>query len=191
MAFDYHRSWLRFRVPLGFLFAAWFLAVARPAFLGLFIVCFLFVAAGVALRAWAAGYLLKGKRVAVGGPYAYIRNPLYAGSFLIGVGFCLTLWRQPLPVAAIAIWSAFLIGFVIVYPAKTRTEEKELENSLGKPYTQYAAQVPRFFPVRGRVSGLGEQRYSAELYKRNREIQCLLGSAAILLYLLGRYVLAL
>ena len=39
---------------------------------------------GCLLRSWAAGYLFKGKRVAVGGPYALIRNPLYVGSFVLG-----------------------------------------------------------------------------------------------------------
>ena len=183
-------TWLRFRVPLGFLFAAWYLAVARPASAGWLAGCAALVGAGVAIRAWAAGYLLKGKRVAVGGPYAFVRNPLYVGSFLIGAGFCLALYRVPLPASAVILWIAFLLGFGLIYPAKTRAEETELVHSLGEPYAEYAKRVPRFIPWRGRVADLGEQHFSGELYKRNHEIQCVLGSAAIIVYLFIRYALA-
>jgi protein-S-isoprenylcysteine O-methyltransferase Ste14 len=135
------------------------------------------------LRSWAAGYLLKGKRVAVGGPYAYIRNPLYVGSFMIGAGFCAALWRRPLPWSSVIMGLAFLLGFGIVYRAKTLSEERELAANLGLPYETYARQVPAFLPTRGPVRGLGSQRFSWELYKRNREYECVLGSVVILLFL--------
>ena len=174
---------LRLRVPLGFLFAAWYLFVARPSSLPLYIFCVIGVILGCLLRSWAAGCLLKGKRVAVGGPYAYIRHPLYAGSFILGVGFCIALWRQPLPVSSLVISLAFLVGFGVVYQAKTLAEEKELAAHLGPSYDVYARQVPAFWPTRGHVRGLGEQKFSWELYRRNREYQCVLGSMAMLLIL--------
>jgi protein-S-isoprenylcysteine O-methyltransferase Ste14 len=174
---------LRLRVPLGFIFGIWYLVAARPSSLFVLGVCTVFVMLGCALRAWAAGYLLKGKRVAVGGPYAFIRNPLYAGSFLIGVGFCAALWRWPPAMPVLILWSAYLLGFGVVYPAKMLAEEKELAANLGVAYTQYALKVPAFLPIHGRVPELGDQRFSAELYRRNREYQCLLGSASLLLVL--------
>ncbi len=182
-------SLLRFRVPLGFLFALWYVIVARPASGVLFGICLSLVAVGCALRSWAAGFLFKGKRVAVGGPYAYIRNPLYIGSFIIGSGFCLALWRRPLPLSALLLWSAFLAGFGIVYGAKSKAEEKELSRALGPDYDRYASQVPAFIPTRGHVGGLGGQHFSTELYRRNREHQCLIGSFAlsIILYLKFHY----
>jgi hypothetical protein len=54
------------------------------------------------------------------------------------------------------------------------------------PYQTYAQAVPAFLPVRGRVRGLGAQRFSWEIYKRNREYECLLGSAALLAFLFWR-----
>jgi len=180
----------RWRVPLGFAFAAWYLWVARPANGALLLFCGLLVAGGCALRSWAAGYLLKGKRVAVGGPYAYVRNPLYMGSFLIALGFCAVLWRRPLPISTVVLWSAFLVGFGVMYRAKILVEERELTRNLGEPYRTYVQRVPGFVPVRGRVPGLGEQRFSAEIYSRNREYQCLLGSAAILALLTVRLLYA-
>ena len=179
---------LRWRVPLGFLFAAWYLVIARPASMAVYLICSLLVLLGCLLRSWAAGYLFKGKRVAVGGPYACIRNPLYVGSFILGAGFCVALWQEPLPLSSLLIAFAFLIGFGVVYRAKTLAEEKELVSNLGEPYVRYAGQVPPFLPTQGRVKGLGDQRFSWELYRRNREYECCLGSAALLAYLYVKYL---
>ena len=44
---------------------------------------------GEGLRTWAAGNLIKDETLTVGGPYAFVRNPLYLGSLLSGVGFML------------------------------------------------------------------------------------------------------
>ena len=178
---------LRYRVSLGFLFAAWYLWAVPPASAPTLLVCVVFVVLGCHLRSWAAGYLLKGKRVAVGGPYAYIRNPLYVGSFILGCGFCGALWQWPLPWSSVLIVAGFLLGFGVMYRAKTLAEEKELAVNLGTSYATYARQVPAFLPTQGRVSGLGNQRFSWELYRRNREYECLLGSAALLLFLFWRY----
>jgi len=174
---------IRLRVPLGFAFAAWYLVEAQPASPAFLAACAVLVALGCLLRSWAAGYLFKGKRVAVGGPYAYIRNPLYVGSFVIGVGFCIALWRRPVPIGALSLWVLFIVGFGMVYRAKTLAEEKELTTNLGQPYQAYAAKVPPFLPVRGRIRDLGPQRFSWELYRRNREYQCILGSVAVLMLL--------
>ena len=178
---------LRFRVPLGFLFAAWYLVLAKSVNPGPLVACAAIVAIGGLLRAWAAGYLLKGKRVAVGGPYAYIRNPLYVGSFLIGAGFCGALCRSPLPAQVVIFWVIYVTGFVLMYVAKGRAEEAELSRALGPEYDIYRSKVPAFFPVRGHVSGLGVQHYSRELYRRNREYQCLWGSLAVLAFLWWRF----
>ena len=161
--------------------------MARPTSLPTYGVCLIFVILGCLLRSWAAGYLFKGKRVAVGGPYAFIRNPLYVGSFIIGVGFCVALWRWPLPWAPLVLMIAFILGFGVVYRAKTLAEEKELEANLQEPYRIYARQVPPFLPSKGHVVGLGTQRFSWELYRRNKEYECLVGSSALLLFLFWRF----
>ena len=76
----------RLRVPLGFLFAIIFLIFAKPApatlLAGAIISIF-----GILIRAWASGHIRKNQNLAVSGPYAFTRNPLYLGSFLLGVGF--------------------------------------------------------------------------------------------------------
>ena len=181
-----NNQWLRYRVPLGFLLAAWYLWLARPISIPFIFLCGVLVALGCALRSWAAGYLLKGKRVAVGGPYAYVRNPLYVGSFILGLGFCLVLYRDPLPFWTLAFWGIFLVGYLIIYRAKSLAEENELVAALGHDYESYRGKVPAFLPVHGKILGLGNQHFSSELYRRNREYQCILGSALMLLFLFWR-----
>src|SRR5436190_1125895 len=63
---------------------------------------------GASLRFWASGYLRKDSRPAVGGPYAFIRNPLYLGTYLMALG---TAW-------AIENWALLFIStvlFAVIY----------------------------------------------------------------------------
>ncbi len=76
----------RFRVPLGFLFAAIFLIFARPEIITLIIGGAIAVV-GLLIRAWASGHIRKNQTLAVSGPYSYTRNPLYLGSFILGCRF--------------------------------------------------------------------------------------------------------
>ena len=47
------------------------------------------IVAGQLLRVWAAGHLVKTKRLTTTGPYAYVKNPLYVGAITIVIGFCI------------------------------------------------------------------------------------------------------
>src|SRR5262245_4513797 len=58
------------------------------------------VLAGSLLRTWAAGHLLKTKELTLTGPYAYTRNPLYVGTFLIGMGFAIAAGTTVAAIAA-------------------------------------------------------------------------------------------
>lgn len=49
------------------------------------------VGAGLAIRSWAGGTLTKWGELTVSGPYGIIRHPLYVGSFLMMIGFCLII----------------------------------------------------------------------------------------------------
>ena len=109
---------------------------------------------GEALRLWANGYVghvkvnraprdtpaAKTGRLITAGPYAFVRNPLYVGSFLIVLGFCVAM-RSPL--AALAAW----ICFAILYGEKTRREESLIQDEWGREYAAYRAAVPRWMPT--------------------------------------------
>jgi protein-S-isoprenylcysteine O-methyltransferase Ste14 len=123
--------------------AAWlivvpFLALARPSTV-LLAVGGVLTVLGLALRAWSAGTIDKGRSLAVRGPYAYTRNPLYLGSFALGTGLALSGGHWMWPVA-------FAFFFASVYGRTMRRETAELTALFGDRYTEYAAHVPAFLP---------------------------------------------
>src|SRR5262245_36305539 len=98
----------RWRVPLGFLCAALFFIFAHPNRLTL-IVGGLIALPGLMLRAWATGHLRKNDALATGGPYAFTRNPLYLGSFVMGLGFTVAAGRWFLAIIFIALFVGIYI----------------------------------------------------------------------------------
>jgi protein-S-isoprenylcysteine O-methyltransferase Ste14 len=89
------------------------------------------------------------------GPFAIVRNPLYAGNIMLWVGFALTarlVWLAPVILA--------LLG--AEYHAIVRWEERLLDSRLGDGYRTYAARVPRWMPtLRSRPSTRSGQAHSA------------------------------
>lgn len=156
----------RIRVPLGFLFAAVFLyfSAPRPAYLAAGAVV---AVAGLLIRAWASGHIRKNARLAVSGPYSYTRNPLYLGSFLLGVGFC---------VASGTWWLAliFIALFLGIYLPVMRVEAGDLAMLFGDDFEEYARSVPLFFP---RLSAWkkSDGRFDFQLYLRYREYRAAIG----------------
>jgi protein-S-isoprenylcysteine O-methyltransferase Ste14 len=162
----------RWRVPLGFLCGALFLWFARPSWLTLSaggVVALL----GLALRAWSAGHIRKNSALATSGPYGYTRNPLYLGSFLLGVGFTIAsgrLWLA-LPFAAL---------FLGIYYPVMRVEAADLAHLFGEDYEKYSGAVPLFLP---RLSSYRDEKtvglkFDASLYLRYREYEAALGLLA-------------
>jgi len=133
--------------------------------------------AGLAVRAWAAGHLAKNQRLAVSGPYAFTRNPLYLGSLLAALGFALAGRSAGLGVL-------FATLFALVYLPAIELEEQHLTKIL-PGYPQYAARVPLLVPGWPR-SGLGPDAFSFPLYVKNREYQALIGWIAGALWLVIR-----
>ena len=134
-----------------------------------------FILTGIVVRAAASGHIRKNAELAITGPYAYTRNPLYLGSILMAVGFI---------VAARNWWigGASALMFLLIYVPVIRAEEKYLLSAF-PGYAEYAARVPRFLPrispYRSGTDGGGPQ-FSRELYLRHREYNAILGSALML-----------
>lgn len=168
----------RIRVPLGFLLGIVFLVFARPTIeslgYGLGI-----AAIGLALRVWATGHLRKWKGLAVSGPYRWTRNPLYLGSFIMGIGFMLASNRLWLLVI-------FLAGFVLVYWPVMRREEGELAAGYPGDFPAYRSQVPLFFPsLAGRRWPLERSKgnFNWDSVISNREYNAIVGFLLIGLFL--------
>jgi protein-S-isoprenylcysteine O-methyltransferase Ste14 len=171
------KFWMRWRVRVGYPVAVLYWILAHPnlrsiAF-GVAVAAF-----GLAVRALAAGHLWKDKELAISGPYAVTRNPLYLGSSLLAVAFA---------IAGNSYWAGGLviIYFAVFYYAVMRNEESDLKHRFGLIYEQYAQAVPLFLPKiwappyrQPPVPGDRPQAFSFDQYKRNREYRALIGTIA-------------
>ena len=77
-------------------------------------------------------------RLAVTGPYAYVRHPQYVGFVMIMFGFLLQ-WPTLLTLAMFPL-------LVWMYARLARAEERDAIDSFGDAYRRYAAHVPAFIP---------------------------------------------
>jgi protein-S-isoprenylcysteine O-methyltransferase Ste14 len=127
-------------VPAGTVLGIVFLLLMHPSIPSIWIGCAI-ATTGAMLRLWAAGHIEKGRVLTRGGPYAYTRNPLYFGSFVMALGII---------VAGQGYWYWLLFAFVIFYTAfyfpVMKAEEQELLLGYGDSFIEYSQQVPLFFP---------------------------------------------
>jgi len=164
----------RWRVPLGFVCAALFILLAepRPLTLG---VGGLVALVGLALRAWSAGHIRKNAQLAVSGPYAHTRNPLYLGSFLLGLGFTVAAASSPWHFLLFAgLFAALFLG---IYLPVMRVEAATLAELFGDDYRDYARAVPLLFPriTSYRTAENSGTKFDPSLYMRYREYRAALG----------------
>jgi protein-S-isoprenylcysteine O-methyltransferase Ste14 len=155
----------RWRVFLGFVFAAIALWLAMPTPLSLLVGAAVSVI-GESIRLWAAGHLEKSREVTRSGPYRFTRHPLYLGSSLIGIGFAIA--ANHLVVAIIVV--AYLL---LTLTAAMRSEEAHLREKFGDAYDAYVEK--RSAPM--------DRPFSWERALHNREHHTIAGLCAALLIL--------
>ena len=102
-----------------------------------------FILLGQILRVSGRGYKSEhsqnGEVLIQGGPYAVVRNPMYLGILLIGVGIVLMLFKW-------WVVCIFLLAFILRYLMLTFKEEKKLSALFSKDYRDYCKRVPRILP---------------------------------------------
>jgi protein-S-isoprenylcysteine O-methyltransferase Ste14 len=175
----------RWRVFLGFVAAAMYAVFAHVASPGRLAAGLGISLAGLLLRGWAAGHLEKGKRLAQDGPYAFMRHPLYTGSFLLALGFVVAGTGSPAWIHGLIIWSVFLFLFFGVYPRRIRQEEQSLEKYFGDAWREFTRRNHRFLPRLVPVRRPDPSSFEWARYRKNREYQALLGwlAGVLALYL--------
>jgi protein-S-isoprenylcysteine O-methyltransferase Ste14 len=169
----------RIRVPLGFAFAAIYLWLAKPT-VGSILLGSVLIVAGLVIRALASGYVQKNQELAITGPYAYTRNPLYLGSLILAVGFALSARNWWIAAGVVAI-------FLVIYLPVIRGEEAFLRAHFPQ-YAEYARTVPRLLP-RWRSHSTVPGSFSRDLYWQHREYNATLGSVAMLAVLTAKVLL--
>ncbi len=73
------------------------------------------------------------------GPYAYVRNPMYIGGFILLIGFGLYHASVAILILSVILLAIFHLFVVIV-------EEKKLEGSFGESYLDYKKHLNRWIP---------------------------------------------
>jgi hypothetical protein len=120
--------------------------------------------------------LRKKEVLTVSGPYAFTRNPLYLGSFLLMTGAAL---------AAHSWWPALIlfVYFALFYSFVMRREERELFQHHGEAFHEYARTVPLFFPrvTPAKSASRDAEGFSFAQYKKNREYRAAIGFLLLLL----------
>jgi protein-S-isoprenylcysteine O-methyltransferase Ste14 len=159
----------RIRVPLGFLFAIVYFYLARPTWTSI-AAGLVLAAPGVLIRALASGHIHKNEQLTTTGPYAYTRNPLYLGSFIIALGFA---------IASRSLWvaAAMVVLFLAIYLPVIRSEEAYLRHRFSK-FEDYSRNVPRILPRLRAYHPRGA--FSWELYLKHREYNATLGTLAMM-----------
>jgi len=158
----YSETVKKLRLPLGFVVGIAYLIWARPNGVTLPVGAAIALV-GVIIRAWASGHIVKNKKLAVTGPYAHTRNPLYFGSFLIGAGFAIAA-HWSLLLVVVAFW-------VLVYVPTMERERLNIRERFPDAYDRYSANVPAFVP---RVTPWKDEEpdeggFSFDLYMRHGE----------------------
>lgn len=179
-AMDFFARW---RVRLGYVVAVVVLLLARPTPRSLLIGASV-GAIGLAIRAYAAGFLHKQEILTTSGPYAYTRNPLYFGSSILAAGAA---------IATHSWWAAglLLVYFALVYRLVMRREEMELRARHGAAFETYAAAVPLFFPSLASRAGNAVKNggFRWQQYQTNHEYEATLGFFLLLIVLVGIWYL--
>ena len=119
---------------------------------------------GTAIRLYASGFIVKNEQLAINGPYALVRHPLYTGNILVVCGFALAnaTWWAP-PVALAFFW--------FYYPPAIEYEDRKLRRHFGDRWERWARDVPALVPALQNAKAMGGGRWSfAKSMGRNGEI---------------------
>lgn len=161
------------------------MAEEHPALVSLRVAGLALALLGLGMRVWSLGYLLKKAELATAGPYGRTRNPLYAGTWLIGCGLALNT-AFPFNLGLLV---GFNVMFALVYRAQIGIEEEMLASIYGEPYAEYCRNVPRFFPALAAWRTGDVSRFNLARAFRNRAWEPLLGLLALLLLQVASWAL--
>ncbi len=169
----------RLRVPSGVFLLLGFVFLSRPG-PGYLLAGLPVCAAGLAWRSWAAGHLRKNRQLTTSGPYAWHRNPLYAGTLVASLGCA---------IAGGGGWLLALAGavFVLVYLPVMQLEEQHLA-SLFPEFEAYAARVPQL--MLKRPDYRGREHFDWGVWRVNKEWKGITAFSLLYVFLLAKLLLA-
>jgi len=128
---------------------------------------------GELIQMWAGSHLHKDKHLTISGPYSHVRNPMYIGRFVLGLGFF------------VMTWNPYLIGgYVVLFAAyahmRVNREEARLKEIFRPGYQDYCSEVRRWLPVIKPYSRSEQRRASWRQVCANHEQINMIGLLVVL-----------
>lgn len=162
------KSLVRIRIPLALVAAVAVLPLLRRDWL---LWGFVVSTLGQAIQIWSFASLDKNSDLAIQGPYAFVRNPMYLGRFLIILGFVMLL-------ASPWVLLAYAVVYWFYMEARVSREERKLRPIFGARYDEYCAKVRRFVPGLP-LRGSKVAYWSWTLFRRNHALRNFAGALAL------------
>ncbi|MCX7703803.1 MAG: isoprenylcysteine carboxylmethyltransferase family protein [Planctomycetota bacterium] len=131
------------------------------------------------------GVLEKKRKLVTTGPYAFVRNPFYVGTFLADVGMSIAANPSYLPVTLVCAFYFLLQSFF--YANQIKREERDLLTLFGEEYRRYCENVPRLIPSfkSGMKNGAFRFSWSFDVALENRVFSRSFGAYLWLVFLWG------
>lgn len=94
---------------------------------------------GELIQMWAGSQLHKDEHFTISGPYSHVRNPMYMGRFVLGLGIFI-MTKNPYLIA----------GYIIIFAAyahmRVNREESRLKVIFAPDYQHYCTEIRRWLP---------------------------------------------
>lgn len=149
-----------FRQAIGILLMPVYSLLSDPTPAG-FLVGGGIAVAGMLVRLYASGFIVKNKQLATDGAYSLVRHPLYTGNMLMIIGFTFASGQ----------WWALIVSAVFwwfYYPPAIDYEDRKLRNIFGADWESWSKTVPAVMPTGLRMRGGGRWSFQTSL-KQNYE----------------------
>jgi len=95
---------------------------------------------GELIQMWAGSQLHKDQHLTISGPYSHVRNPMYIGRFVLGLGFFIMTGLPYL-----------IAGYFVVFAAyahmRVQREEGRLKVIFAPDYQHYCSEIRRWLPT--------------------------------------------
>ncbi len=107
---------------------------------GLFVAGTVLAAAGLLVRLYASGFIMKNQELATTGPYSLVRHPLYTGNLLTLVGFTVASGQWWAVLVSASFWWFY-------YPTAIEYEDRKLRRIFGERCEDWQRATPAVLPA--------------------------------------------
>ena len=149
-----------FRQALGLLLIPVYALLANPLPIS-FVVGSVIALAGMLVRLYASGFIVKNKQLATNGPYSLVRHPLYTGNLLLVIGFTFACGQWWALLVSAAFWWFY-------YPVAILYEDRKLHAIFGEAWETWSGTVPAVIPRGLRIRDGGSWSFETS-WKQNYE----------------------